>query len=1558
MTLDIHNWSSFVHQEIHKIVKDEIFSIVNQVDARVQNFKIQFLKEAVKFVRDFKSIIKEADGSLTKHKALEFEIESLLRAVVSQDIMSIVQHPTVVKTFDLQTELERTKEQFENCIIKKENEYAKLWNDWYENAKNANTTKFHTLDPLSQKLENKNVELEFQVFNYAKENAHLKTTTIIDSLQDKIHDTIYENAKLRAQLFDKTSEQQDTTNDNIAKTRRPQPRRNTKNDRVPSASKTSCSKNKEIKNDKLEVVCAMCNQCLITANHDVCVLNYVNGMNYHVKKINASVSNTANKKKHKSKVLKPKKVGSKERLASTKPRKPRTCLRWSPIGRIFDLKGKSFKSSELESQSDCSHGVNACNSNPQEPTSKRFPNFTFSLASDLNLFMRDILITNVYFIEGLGHNLLSVGQFYDSDLEVAFRRNIYFVRNLERVDLLKGNRTTNLYTINLHEMAFASLICLMACATSIKSWLWHQHLSHLNFDTINDLPKNDLVTGLLKFRYHKEHLYPSCEQGKSKKASHPPKPVPNSKQRLHLLHMDLCGPMRVKSINGKRYVLVIVDDYSRYTWVHFLRSKDEAPEEIKTFLKKITVLLQAPVIMNTSKKGIHGMKKSDNDHEDIGKLGAKGDIGFFIGYFPNSWAYIVYNRWKNKIMETMNVTFDELSVMTFEQRNLKPELQSTTSGQISSGLDLTYAPSTITTQKPTEHELDLLFKAMYDDYIGGQPQLLNQLQTDDDMSMYALTVSTIEPSNVKEDMKDPAWIESMQEELLQCKRLGVWVLVHAPDSIKPLTLKWLLKSKHDEENTIIKNKTRLVVRGYFQKEGIDFEESFTPFARMEAIKIFLAYAAHKSFIVFQMDVKTAFLHCTLKEDVYVCQPKGFIDANHPNHVYKLKKALYGLKQAPKAWYDELSKFLLQNHFFKGTIDPTLFIRRFDDDILVVQVYVDDIIFGSINPMYTQLFFDLMKSHFEMSMMGEMMFLLGLQVNQSPRGILKNQSNYVLEILKKYGMETCDPVGTPMKFKDKLDLDKNGTLVDVTKYHSMIGSLMCLTSSRPNIVHATCLCARYQVKPTEKHLNEVKRIFYYLWGIVNMGLWYTKDFGFELIGFSDADYVGCKDTFKSTSEYVSLSACCAQVIWMRTQLLNHGFHFNKIPIYCDSKLAIAISYNPVQHSRTKHIAVRYHFIKEHVENGMIELYFVKTDYQLAELFTKALPVDRFNYLVRHLGMRSLSPRELKRLAKYRMIIPMRITDATSVKVLQEPREPRSTTDHTREVGTTEIAGTASEPYPTTYVMVIDESWTLLYHNDPKFYRGLAAFLKYYDALLNSFGNIRCPCCKCRNVSWELRRNQVNEGMTQYRSYGVNASSYLHRNQHHQGRMTYPSVRYGVTSTQGQNGWDPTYNEAWYHHGEPNLSPSSVVHNTTQPQMSDMKTANEELYLGCDFMKQLDCMVRLAHFKVKGGIRAFEQETRDLNVEIKKMKELKANYGVTSMQELRRNQVNEGMTQHPRNMMGEVDTDTLTIEKYLMLTQGNQTPSLVKTEFGGVMAKDIENITIVEYIEYGAEMKRQS
>nr|GEW10852.1 retrovirus-related Pol polyprotein from transposon TNT 1-94 [Tanacetum cinerariifolium] len=298
---------------------------------------------------------------------------------------------------------------------------------------------------------------------------------------------------------------------------------------------------------------------------------------------------------------------------------------------------------------------------------------------------------------------------------------------------------------------------------------------------------------------------------------------------------------------------------------------------------------------------------------------------------------------------------------------------------------------------------------------------------------------------------------------------------------------------------------------------------------------------------------------------HLCYSYGFVDRYHPDKAYRLKKALYGLKQAPRAWYDELSNFLVSKGFSKE---------------------------------HSKQFEKLMHSKFEMSMMGELKFFLGIQIHQSPRGIFINQAKYAQEILIKHGMTLCDSIGTPVAMKH-LDADLSGTPIDQTKYRSMVGELMYLTTSRPDIVHATCYCTRYQAKPTEKHVTAVKHIFRYLKDTLNMRLWYSKDTGFELTAFLDSDHTGCLDS-------------------------HYGFHFDKIPIYYDSKAAIAISCNPVQNSRTKHINVRYHFIKEKVEKGIVELFFVVTEYQLADLFTKALSEDRFKYLVRRLGMICLTP----------------------------------------------------------------------------------------------------------------------------------------------------------------------------------------------------------------------------------------------------------------------------------------------------------------------------------------------
>ncbi|GJV21888.1 retrovirus-related pol polyprotein from transposon TNT 1-94 [Tanacetum coccineum] len=310
-----------------------------------------------------------------------------------------------------------------------------------------------------------------------------------------------------------------------------------------------------------------------------------------------------------------------------------------------------------------------------------------------------------------------------------------------------------------------------------------------------------------------------------------------------------------------------------------------------------------------------------------------------------------------------------------------------------------------------------------------------------------------------------------------------------------------------------------------------------------------------------MDVKTAFLNGIMREEVYVSQPDGFVYQDNPNHVYKLKKALYWLKQAPRVWYNLLSKFQLSQEFSKGTMDPTLFIRRQGKDLLLVQIYVDDIIFASTTPELCDQFFKIMCSQFKMSTMGKISFFLILQISQSPRGIFINQSKYALESLKKYGMKSSDPVDTPMVEKSKLDEDTQRKAIDPTHYRGMIGTLMYLTASRPDLTFVVCMCARYQAKPTEKHLHAVKRIFKYLRGTVNLGLWYLKNSSITLTAYANADHAGCQDTRRSTSgsmqllgdrliswsskrqkstsissteaEYIAMSGCCAQILWMRS-----------------------------------------------------------------------------------------------------------------------------------------------------------------------------------------------------------------------------------------------------------------------------------------------------------------------------------------------------------------------------------------------------------------------------------------
>ncbi|GJR55373.1 putative ribonuclease H-like domain-containing protein [Tanacetum coccineum] len=443
----------------------------------------------------------------------------------------------------------------------------------------------------------------------------------------------------------------------------------------------------------------------------------------------------------------------------------------------------------------------------------------------------------------------------------------------------------------------------------------------------------------------------------------------------------------------------------------------------------------------------------------------------------------------------------------------------------------------------------------------------------------------IEPTSIAKALSDSSCVEAMQEELLQFKLQQVWILVDLPIGKRAIGTKWVFRNKKDKIGIVIRNKARLVAQGHRQEEGIDHEEVFALSARIKATRLFLAYASFMGFLVYQMDVKSAFLNGTIEEEVYVIQPPGFKDPDNLDKVYKVVKALYGLHQAPRAWYETLANYLLGNGFKRGQIDQRLFIKKQKGDILLVQVYVDDIIFGSTNKELCTRFEKLMKDKFQMSSIGELTFFLGLQVRQKEDGIFISQDKYVDEILKKFNYTDVKSASTPVDLEKPLVKDGDANDVDVHLYRSMIGSLMYLTTFRPDIMFAVCACARFQVNLKTSHLLAVKRIFRYLKGKPTLGLWYSRDSPFELVAYTDSDYAGATQDRKSTTrgcqflgnrliswqckkqtvvatsttkaEYVAAASCCGQVLWIQKQLLDYGYNFMNTMIYIDNKVLSAL-----------------------------------------------------------------------------------------------------------------------------------------------------------------------------------------------------------------------------------------------------------------------------------------------------------------------------------------------------------------------------------------------------------------
>ncbi|GJR45423.1 putative ribonuclease H-like domain-containing protein [Tanacetum coccineum] len=791
---------------------------------------------------------------------------------------------------------------------------------------------------------------------------------------------------------------------------------------------------------------------------------------------------------------------------------------------------------------------------------------------------RKLNFEDVCFVKELQHfNLFSVSQMCDKKNKVLFTDSECLVLSPEfklpdaNQVLLRNPRQNNMYNFNLENIVpSGGLACLITKATVDESNKWHRRLGHVNFKNLNKLVKGNLVRGLPSKIFQNDHTCVACQKGKQHKASWKGptwlfdleyltdsmnyQPVRSENQaNKH------AGPPEANQNAGTKDSIDAGDS----------EKEDESAQDY--FVLPIWSFYSSTIKRSRAEDAAEALRKEFAQETK--------NLLIQVGAAKASSTNIV-----NTVSTPVSTTspYDRLSL--FDLTN--PEQDDS---EIPALEDIY--------QNPTD---GIFTNSSYDDE-GAVADFIN-LETIVNVSpIPTLRINSFHPSALI--LGDPNL--AVQTRSKVNKSFGAYAFVS-----------YVYRNKKDERGVVVKNKARLVAQGHRQEEGIDYDEVFAPVARIEAIRIFLAFASYICFIVYQMDVKSAFLYGKIDEEVYVSQPPGFIDPKYPQKVYKVVKALYGLHQAPRAWYATLSTFLLQHGYRRGTDDKTLFIKKDNHDIILVQVYVDDIIFSSTKKTWCDEFEALMKGRFQMSSTGELTFFLRLQVKQKADGIFISQDKYVAEILKKFDFVNVKTASTPIETQKPLVKDKEASDVDVHLYRSMIGSLMYLTTSRHDIMFAVCACSRFQVTPKTSHLGAVKRIFRYLKGKPKLGLWYPRVSLFDIEVYSDSDYAGANIDRKSTTggcqflgrkliswkcktqtivatstteaEYVAAANCCGQVLWIQNQMLDYGFNFMNTKIYIDNESTICIIKNPVYHSKIKHIAIRRHFIRDAYEKKLIQV----------------------------------------------------------------------------------------------------------------------------------------------------------------------------------------------------------------------------------------------------------------------------------------------------------------------------------------------------------------------------------
>ncbi|CAL9010595.1 unnamed protein product [Prunus brigantina] len=481
----------------------------------------------------------------------------------------------------------------------------------------------------------------------------------------------------------------------------------------------------------------------------------------------------------------------------------------------------------------------------------------------------------------------------------------------------------------------------------------------------------------------------------------------------------------------------------------------------------------------------------------------------------------------------------------------------------------------------------------------------------------------IEPESFEEAAKDDSWKKAMEDEITMIEKNNTWELVDRPFDKPIIGVKWIYKTKLNLDGSVQKNKARLVAKGYSRSPELTSMRPLHQWLGLILVRALVALAAQKNWKLFQLDVKSAFLNGVLSEEVYVDQPSGFVIQGSEDKVYRLKKALYGLKQAPRAWYEEINSYFTRAGFHRSLSEATLYTKRSTSGILIVSLYVDDIIYtGSSKEMMLEFKNEMMKQY-EMTDLGLLHHFLGLGVLQTDTCIFLHQKKYAKTLLDKFGLKDCKSVATPLAVNEKLSKVDGSDLADETLYRQMVGSLLYLTATRPDIMFAASLLARFMHNPTKKHMGTSKRVLRYIQGTISYGIAYEKGKGAVLIGYLFS-WASIKQSSVALStaeaEYMSAAEATTQAVWLRFVLSDFGEEqVEPTQLLCDNTSAIAISKNPVHHHKTRHINRRFHFIRDALQNGEIDLLYCKTEEQLADIFTKPLARDRFEYLRKALGV---------------------------------------------------------------------------------------------------------------------------------------------------------------------------------------------------------------------------------------------------------------------------------------------------------------------------------------------------